>query len=98
MKGQELKGTIQDLLNDRTEQIFAKFKGYQERGVRALTLGEIENITKISRAIADKPEDLEKFERLEKILEHILVEDEAFSKNCQDLSRGLSTEKIVLIG
>ena len=70
--------------------------GYLPDGTRLISSGYQEpELGAPPRAIADKPEDLEKFERLEKILEHILVEDEAFSKNCQDLSRGLSTEKIV---
>ncbi|MDP6703955.1 MAG: hypothetical protein QF775_00540, partial [archaeon] len=95
IEGQALKGTIQDFLNDQSDKIFQQFKGYQEKGVRALTQGEISRITKISRAIENNPQDLEKFERFEKTLQTILIEDKAFSKNCQDLSRGLSTEKII---
>ena len=91
---QGLQGTIQDFLNHRSQEIFEKFKEYQKAGIRALTPEEISRIAAISRAIAENPQDLEKFERLEKILEQILLEDEAFSKNCQNLSRGLSSEKI----
>ena len=95
VEGENLQGTIQDFLNQRSEEIFQQFKEYQKGGVRALTPEEIQRIATVSRAISENPQDIEKFERFEKVLEKILLEDEAFSKNCQDLSRGISTEKIV---
>ena len=91
----ELQGTIQDFLNQRSEEIFKQFKEYKKGGVRALTPEEIQRIATVSRAISENPQDIEKFERFEKVLEKMLLEDEAFSKNCEDLSRGVSTEKIV---
>lgn len=90
-----LEGTIQSFLSLRSNQIFEQFKEYQSIGVRALTQQEIRRIADVSKAIQKSPQDISKFERLEKILEKILVDDEAFVKNCHDLSRGISSEKVI---
>jgi len=95
LKGKELDGTIQDFLNARSNQIFESFKGYQSSGIRALSPEEIKSIIDVSKAIQENPKDLPKYEKLENILEEILLEDEAFVKNCKDLSQGLSQDKVI---
>lgn len=90
-----IEGTIQSFLSLRSNQIFEQFKEYRSSGIRALTQQEVRRIADISKTIQQNPQDMSKFERLEKILEKILVDDEAFVKNCQNLSRGVSSDKVI---
>jgi len=89
-----LEGTIQEFLNTRSNQIFEQFKRYQSAGIRALSPEEVQSIVAITKQIQANPQDLQLFEKLEKILGEILVEDESFVKNCEDLSRDLSQDKV----
>ena len=95
LKEGTLHGTIQEVLNAQSQKLFEQFKDYRSAGVRALTPEEISRIATVSRGIEERPEDVGKFAKLEKILEKILLEDEAFVKNCEDLAGDLSLHKAI---
>ena len=95
MQDTGISGTIQAFLNGKSEQLFSKFKDYRERGVRALTEEEIRRIASVSKSLESRPEERQKFERLEKILEKILLEDQAFKRNCAKLRGELSYGEVI---
>jgi len=92
---QAIKGTVQEFLNDTSKHIFEQFTDAQKGKTRALTPAETKQILAVSRDISENPQSFEKFQKLEKILKSILIEDQAFTQNCSQLATSISIDQVI---